>query len=69
MQWHAADGVCLGGDVNKQNGHDCLRDSAWTTFLSDFVPEKQGGCTGTMTKPWPTDEELVAMAKARLLWQ
>ena len=34
-QWHAADGVCLGGDV-------CLhasRDRAWTTFLVNYTPK------------------------------
>jgi len=36
-QWHAADAVCLGGDINKQP--NCLRDSAWTTSLVNYVPK------------------------------
>ena len=39
MQWHAADGVCLGGDVNDQNGKNCPRDGVWTTFLVNYAPK------------------------------
>ena len=50
--------VCAGNTVYSKGGGGAV----------DCEQQAQGGCTGTVTKPWPSDEELVAMAKARLLW-